>query len=29
VPEGGGNGTCRIYMAEEVGIIRNVIDDLA
>ena len=23
------NGTCRIYMAEEVGIIRNVIDDLA
>ena len=29
VPGGGGSGTCRVYMAEEVGINRNVIDDLA
>ena len=29
MPEGGVNGACRVYMAEGVGIIRNVIDDLA
>jgi hypothetical protein len=29
MPEGGVNGTYRIYMTEEVGIIRNVMDDLA
>ena len=29
VPEGGLNETCRVYMAEEEGINRNVIDDLA
>ena len=29
VPGGGVNGTCRVYMAEEVGIIRNVMSDLA
>ena len=29
MPEGGVNGTYRIYMIEEVGIIRNVMDDLA
>jgi hypothetical protein len=29
MPGGGVNGTCRVYMTEEVGIIRNVMDDLA
>ena len=29
MPGGGVNGTCRVYMAEEVGIIRNVMNDLA
>ena len=29
MPEGGVNGTCRVYMTEEVDISRNVMDDLA
>ena len=29
MPGGGVSGTCRVYMAEEGGINRNVIDDLA
>ena len=29
MPGGGVSGTYRFYMTEEVGIIRNVIDDLA
>ena len=29
VPGGGVNVTCRVYIAEEIGINRNVIDDLA
>ena len=29
MPGGGVSGTCRVYIAEEEGIKRNVIDDLA
>ena len=29
MPGGGVSGTCRVYIAEEVGIIRNVMNDLA
>ena len=29
MPGGGVSGTCRVYMTEEEGIYRNVIDDLA
>jgi hypothetical protein len=29
VPEGGVGGTCRVYIAEEGGIIRNFMSDLA
>ena len=28
MPGGGVSGTCRVYIAEEEGINRNVIDDL-
>ena len=29
MPGGGLSGTCRVHMAEEVGVIRNVMFDLA
>ena len=29
MPEGGVNGTCRVYMAEKGGIIRKIMGDLA